>query len=67
MVVKQIIRSNADLIPDYQKQTLTVTLYSLAAKRYNHAVENIIQLLNDTETVSPGTNLRMIFKTSSAL
>ncbi|MFO8053780.1 MAG: hypothetical protein R6U19_01270 [Bacteroidales bacterium] len=29
MVVKQIIKSNADLIPDYKNQTLTVKLYSL--------------------------------------
>ena len=66
MVVKQIIHSCADLIPDQQNQTLTVKLYSLAANRYNFAVKNIVQLLNDTETVFPGTNLRMIF-TSSAI
>jgi hypothetical protein len=65
MVVKQIIQSNADLIPDYREQTLTVKLYSLAAKRYNHAVENIVQLLNDSETIFPGTSLRLIFKTSA--
>jgi hypothetical protein len=57
MVVKQIIQSNANLIADYKQQTLTVKPYSLAAKRYNLPVENIIQLLNDTETVFPGTSL----------
>jgi len=39
MVVKQIVQSNADLIADYREQTLTVKLYSLAAKRYNLAVD----------------------------
>ena len=67
MVVKQIIQSNADLIADYKKQTLTVKLYSLAAKRYNLAVENIVQLLNDTETIFPGTSLKLVFTTSSAI
>jgi hypothetical protein len=67
MVVKQIIQSNADLIPDYKNQTLTVMLYSLAAKRYNTAVENIIQILNDSETMFPGTDLKMIFMTSSVI
>ncbi|MBN2236585.1 MAG: hypothetical protein JW729_03440, partial [Bacteroidales bacterium] len=43
MVVKQIIKSNADLIPNYKDQTLTVILYSLSAKRYNQAVEKITQ------------------------
>ncbi|NJK94891.1 MAG: hypothetical protein HC905_08230 [Bacteroidales bacterium] len=66
MVVKQIISSNADLTPDYQEKTLTVKLYSLSANRYNHAVKQILQTLNDSETVFPGTDLRMIF-TSSAV
>lgn len=65
MVVKQIIKSNADLVPDYQNMTLTVNLYSLTAKRYNDAVKQIIPLLNQTETIFPGTNLRLVFKTSS--
>lgn len=67
MVVKQIIQSNADLIADYKEQTLTVKLYSLAAKRYNHAVKNIVQILNDTETIFPGTSLKMVFTISSAI
>jgi hypothetical protein len=67
MVVKQIIKSNADLIPNYQEKTLTVKLYSLSAKRYNDAVEKICGLLNDTETVFPGTDLKMIFQTFSAI
>lgn len=65
MLVKQIIRSNADLIPDYIKQTLTIKLYSLAAKRYNNAVKEIIDTLNQTETNFPGTKLRMIFSTTA--
>jgi hypothetical protein len=67
MVVKQIIKSNADLTPNYQEKTLTVKLYSLSAKRYNDAVEKICGLLNDTETVFPGTDLKMIFQTFSAI
>jgi hypothetical protein len=65
MLVKQIIRSNADLIPDYNQGTLTIRLYSLAAYRYNVAVKNITTILNDTQTLFPGTNLKMIFETSA--
>jgi hypothetical protein len=65
MLVKQIIRSNADLSPNYKEHTLTVKLYSLAAKRYNKAVKNIVNLLNETETIFPGTKLKMIFETSA--
>jgi chromosome segregation ATPase len=62
MVVKQIIKSNADLNPDYEMNTLTVTLHSLAAARYNHAAAELTKLLNQTETIFPGTNLKMIFE-----
>ena len=65
MLVKQIIQNNADLIPDYKRSTLTVVLHSLSAPRFNHAVGQITQLLNETETIFPGTNLRLIFKTTA--
>ena len=67
MFVKQIITNNADLIPDYQNKTLTITLHSLSAPRFNYAAKQIADLLNKTETIFPGSNLRMIFKTSADL
>jgi len=66
MFVKQIIRSNADLSPDYQNKTLTITLHALSSNRFNKAVEKLTGLLNDTETIFPGTELKMIFRISSA-
>jgi hypothetical protein len=67
MMVKQIIESNADLIPDYTNNTLTVKLHSLSAHRFNFAATNLAELLNQTQTKFPGTNLQMIFKTSANL
>jgi hypothetical protein len=62
MVVKQIMQSSADITPDYENKTLTVTLYALSAKRFNVAANELAMLLNETETVFPGTDLTMIFK-----
>jgi len=62
MVVKQIVQSNADLVPDYEKKSLKVTLHSLSAARFNHAAAELASLLNQTETTFPGTNLKMIFE-----
>jgi hypothetical protein len=62
MVVKQIIQSSADITPDYENKTLTVTLYALSANRFNVAANELAHLLNETETVFPGTDLTMIFK-----
>jgi len=67
MVVKQIIKSNADLIPDYENETLTVILHSLSAARYNIAAAELTKLLNQTETIFPGTNLKMIFEITANL
>lgn len=67
MFIKQLIHTNADLIPNYENNTLTIVLHSLSAPRFNKAAHFLCQLLNDTETSFPSTNLRMIFKTSAFL
>lgn len=65
MLVKQIIQNNADLLPDYNNNTLTVTLHTLSAPRYNHAAAKLAELLNQTETTFPGTQLQLHFKISA--
>jgi len=67
MLIKQIIASSADIVPDYQNNTLTITLHSLSAQRFNKAAFELAKLLNDTETQFPGTQLAMIFKISANL
>ncbi|NEW85365.1 MAG: hypothetical protein GZ094_23805 [Mariniphaga sp.] len=61
-LVKSTIFTKADLMPNYQDKTLTITIYSLATNRDNKAIENIIQILNDTETAFPGTDLMITFE-----
>ena len=65
MLVKQIIQNNADLVADYDNKTLTVILHSLSAPRFNQAAEKLAELLNQTETVFPGTDLTLKFKTTA--
>jgi len=64
-LVQEILKSDADLIPDYQNNTLTVTLHTLSTPRANLAVNKLCLLLNETQTIYPQTNLRLIFKTYS--
>jgi len=63
MLVKQIIQCHADIEPDLINQTLTITLHTLSAPRFNEAASKLAGLLTDTESIFPETNLRMIFKT----
>lgn len=62
MVVKQIIQSSADLIPDFKNKILTVTLHFLSANRFNKAACELALILDQTDTIFPGTDLKMIFK-----
>lgn len=64
MLVKQIINNTVDLSPDYKNQTLTVTLHSLSAPRYNRAAKKLTAILNETDTIFPNSNLKMRFETT---
>jgi hypothetical protein len=66
MVVKQIIQNNADLLPDMQNNTLTITLHTLSAPRFNKAAEQLAAFLNSTDETFPDTKLRLIFKTTAS-
>jgi len=65
MLVKQIIQNNADLIPNYEDKILTVVLHSLSAPRFNLAAAKLAEVLNQTQTIFPGSDLRLIFKISA--
>jgi len=63
MLLKQIIQCHADIEPDMTNQTLTITLHTLSAPRFNVAASKLAELLTETECIFPETNLKMIFKT----
>ena len=62
MLIKQLFNTPADLIPSEEEKTLTIKLAGLSAPRYNEAMNQLCTELNQTETIYPGTDLRMIFK-----
>lgn len=62
-ILKEIFTTDADMIPDYQNNTLTIRLHSLSTPRANQAVKKLCEFLNQTETLFPITNLRLIYKT----
>jgi len=56
-LAKSLINSTADILPDYTNNKLNIIIYSQANPRMNHAIEKLIPLLNESETVYTGTNL----------
>lgn len=61
MLVKEIINTPADLVPDEENKTLQVNLYGLSTPRANDALHQIISDLNQTQTTFPGTDMRLQF------
>jgi hypothetical protein len=65
MLIKELLQTDADILPNYKDNTLTITIHSLGTPRANKAIESLCVLLNETETNFPNTNLKMIFKITS--
>jgi hypothetical protein len=60
-LVRELLRTPADLQPDLQAKTLTVRLHPLPSHLQDTAVGHLAEELTATETTFPGTDLRLIF------
>jgi hypothetical protein len=63
MLIKNIIATSTDLVPDHINNTLTIKLHTLNTPKANELVTTLCKELNETETIYPGTNLKLIYKT----
>ncbi len=61
-LVRQVFESAVDLQPDPVNQTLTVDLHRLSSSAHDAVMEHLCAELTATETVYPGTQLRLIFR-----
>ncbi len=62
----QIFHTEVDLIPDLQAKTLTVRLHHLTQASHDEVARHLCQQLNETETIFPDTQLRLVFQVGSA-
>lgn len=61
-LVRQVFNSAVDLYPDLAQQTLTVQLHRLSSAIHDAALDHLCAELTATETVFPGTDLRLVFE-----
>jgi len=61
-VLQTLYQADADIIPDYERKTLTIQLHHLANKAMDGVVEKMCEELNSTETYFPRTELKLILK-----
>jgi hypothetical protein len=65
-LLRAIYNTEADMVPDIEAKTLTIRLHPLASNSSDQAVRHLCDELNTTETVFPGTDLRLIYELVSS-
>ena len=65
-LLRQIYETEIDLVPDLQANTLTVRLHHLTQAAHDEAVRHLCHELNATETVFPGTDLKLVYQLGSS-
>jgi hypothetical protein len=58
-LLRAIYSTEVDIVPDEQTNTLTIRLHPLANTSSDLAVRHLCAELNTTETLFPGTELRL--------
>jgi hypothetical protein len=64
-IIQTILSSSANVQPDYQNNTLNITIHSQATPRTNKALKHLCEELNQTETSYPLTNLKLVFNSTA--
>ena len=60
-LVRQIFMTDADIEPDEKQGILKIRIHNMTNPRNNRYVQKLCEVINETETVFPGTNLRMVY------
>ena len=61
-LLSAVMASDADILPDHDNAVLRVRLLGLGSDCSDRALEGLIDELNETHTIFPGTNLRMVYE-----
>ena len=61
-LVRQVFESAVDLRPDQANKTLTVRLHRCATIVHDQTLHHLCEELTATETVYPGTDLRLVYE-----
>lgn len=62
-LLRELFKKSADLIPDPRNKELRVRLHSFNTRRHNQAMAALVEELNATETIYPGTDMKLVYET----
>lgn len=66
MILRNLFNNEADIIPDYEAGTLRVVVHGAANPAADRAIIELLEQLNQTETIYPGTSLTLIFESAAS-
>ncbi|MCL7486862.1 MAG: hypothetical protein M8357_01635, partial [Desulfobulbaceae bacterium] len=61
-LLRSLYATEADLLPDYARGSLTVRLHQPANKCSAEAIKKLCRELNETRVKFPGTELRLVYE-----
>ena len=62
--LQRVFHQPADIIPNQDEDQLVVRLHTMSTQRENSALKKICDVVNEEKLSYPGTNLKLVFKTS---
>ncbi len=63
--IRQVLTTDADLLPDYENNILHVSLHNLSNPQHIGYARKLCDLMNETATIFPGTKLRIFYDLES--
>jgi hypothetical protein len=60
-LLRDLFRSEADLLPDLEQRVLHVHVHPMSNPRSNRAIAHLLEHLNAAEFTYPGTRLRLVY------
>ncbi len=64
-LLRDLFRSEADILPDLESEVLEIRVHAMANPRSNRAIHHLIANLNAAEMAYPGTNLKLKFSSAA--
>ena len=61
-LIREVLLSDADILPQPEQQRLVVRLHSLANARSNAALAHLCETLNALDVTYPGTDLKLVYE-----
>ena len=58
-IIRELFKTEADLVPDLEARILNVRIHRMTSMRNDKAVKKLLEILNETETVFPGTDMKL--------